>query len=147
MNRVGGVLLGALTIVAAYVAAFIPHAALVSAWLLCFGLALLLPSLLFLAMTPDSSSGRRGRVAIVLVLAVVLLGGLGGALVPATENDRALLFGLPRRTALLLYGVGLLPGLVFGVAYAIGFNRLVLDRDRLEALRKEMAPDRNPDRG
>ena len=143
MMRVAAVLLGAVAVVAAYALAFLPGGSAAAPWVLCGGMAVLLPSLLWLGIAPGSRSGRRARLAIVIVLGVVLLGGLGGALLPAGAGDQVLFLGLPRRAALLIYGVGLLPGLGFGVVYAIGFDRLVLDRSRLEELRKELTQDRD----
>ncbi len=142
--RLAAILLGAMLVLAGYGFAFFQNASPVAPWLLACGIAMLLASLVWLGIATESLAGRRGRRAIVLALFLVLMGGLGGALLPSGAQE-GLILGLPRRAALLLYGVGLAPGLLFGVAFAAGFDRLVLDRARLETLRKEIAQGRNPD--
>lgn len=144
MMRLAAVVLGAMLVLAGYGFAFFPSVSPVAPWLLVCGIAMLLASLLWLGIATESLAGGRGRMAIVLGLFLVLMGGLGGALLPGVAQDR-LILGLPRRAALLLYGVGLAPGLLFGLAFAAGFDRLVLDRAGLETLRKEIARGRDPD--
>ncbi len=131
-------------VVAAYLAAFFPWSTGAAPWLLCLGMAVLLPSLLWLGVVPTTLRGYRVRVVLVLTLFLVLLAGLGGALLPGSPGDEALVLGLPRRAAWLLYGVGLFPGLLLGIIYAIGFRRLVLDPARLEALRRELNTRTDP---
>jgi hypothetical protein len=47
--------------------------------------------------------------------------------------------GLPRRAAILVYGIGLLPALVLPICYALGFESAVLSGADLEKLRSELA--------
>ena len=102
-----------------------------SPWLLWAGICILLPSLLWLAL-------RRG-LGLAILLGVILAVGLGGALGLGPEPpDAPLILGLPRRAALLIYWVGLLPGLTVGVLFAIGFERLVMSRERLSELRDRL---------
>ncbi|MBA2239290.1 MAG: hypothetical protein H0W24_11405, partial [Lysobacter sp.] len=46
-----------------------------------------------------------------------------------------LLFGLPQRAAIIVYGVGLLPTLVLPVAYALTFEAQTLRDEDLERVR------------
>ena len=74
-------------------------------------------------------AARRGRLAPVAAVAcaltfVLVTGSFGAALLlPAAEGaGGALLLGLPRRTALVLYGVGVLPLLALPLAFAWTFE-------------------------
>jgi hypothetical protein len=69
---------------------------------------------------------------------VLLVGGFVLALVlPST--DEPLLLGLPRRAAVVLYGVGLLPVLILPVAYAMTFDESALSEEALARLRSSRA--------
>lgn len=136
-----GAVVGALAILVAYLLAFFPAVpASVSPWLMAGGVTLLLTSLLLLG------ARRRGRRApIPLVFAIVSVGLLilacfGAALLlPAETPNATLLLGLPRRAALLVYGVGILPFLVLPVAYALSFEATVLSEAELSELRGRLA--------
>ena len=78
---------------------------------------------------------RRGRApaALGVVIAIVGLATLGGFVIalwaaPPTA-DGPLLFGLPRVTALMLGLTGLVPLVVFPLAYALLFDRHVMPRN------------------
>lgn len=124
MIRILFVILGSILIAAAYL--------LVSPGLLVGGICVLLPSLLWLAL-------RRRGLLIAILLAITLVIGLGGALALGSESpDSPLFLGLPRRVALLVYGIGLLPGVIFGILFALGFDQLVISRERLAELRDRL---------
>lgn len=85
---------------------------------------------------------RRGRIAPLLVLAFVLVlvvvtGSFWLALgLPADEGaGGALLLGLPRRTAIVLIGVGLLPMGVLPLLYAWSFDAGILSDDDVARIR------------
>ena len=85
-----------------------------------------------------SRGGRIGRVAMPLLLAwLILVLGFGLALALPAETAAApqLVMGLPRRTALILYGVGLLPLLAMPLAYALTFDDTTLSDEHLQQLR------------
>jgi fatty acid desaturase len=105
-----------------------------------------------LAATMVLGAARRGRVsgqllaafvgvAVLLAAAFALALGLpagagGGAL------GEPLLLGLPRRAAVVVYGVGLLPVFVLPVVYALTFDAQTLraeDLERVRALAAERA--------
>jgi hypothetical protein len=98
-----------------------------------------------LAATMALGAARRGRVATPLLVAfggvaLVLAAAFGLALaLPAGVGGGALgeplLLGLPRRAAIVVYGVGLLPVLVLPVVYALTFDAQTLRADDLEAVR------------
>ena len=76
-----------------------------------------------------------GRLMLPFVLMVLILGG-GFIAVFALPADlgsaEPLLLGLPRRAAVVLYVIGLLPILVFPVAYALTFSDQTLRPEDLE---------------
>jgi hypothetical protein len=124
MTRIVPVVLGSIVTAAAYL--------VVSPGMLAAGICLLLPSLLWLAL-------RKRGIVVAILLVLILAIGLGGALVLGPESPAApLILGLPRRAALLIYGIGLLPGIVLGVLFAIGFDRLVVSPERLSELRDKL---------
>lgn len=70
-------------------------------------------------------AGRLSRWAVLAagVVAVLLLGGLAAALLlPAETPDGPLWLGLPRRAAILLLGIGLLPAIILPACYALDFR-------------------------
>lgn len=123
-----------------YLAAFLPGGAPAWApWLLAVGTALALAAVTLLGA---ERPGRRSRLVRLACLATFLLvaGGFGLALLlPAETTADPLWLGLPRRAAILLYGIGLLPVLVLPVTYAVTFDRATLDDDRLGTLRARVA--------
>lgn len=134
-------MVGALAIGLAYATAFLPAPASAGApWLMISGIALLLLSLILLA-TRRSGRGRPlefwlGMGFLFLVLAV----GFGGALLLSPEVAGArLLLGLPRRSALLVYGIGVVPALVLPLVYALSFEATVLSEADLRELRARLA--------
>jgi len=60
-------------------------------------------------------------------------------LLPGEGAGSPLWLGLPRRAALLVYGIGLLPAFVLPLCYALSFDAAVLSRAELDRLRSELA--------
>jgi hypothetical protein len=139
---------GTAAVLVAYGAAWLPGGAPPwGSWAMVVGVALLLPGTLLLGAL------RRGRnttrlVLIAAALGVLLVVALGAALLlPAGGADEPIILGLPRRAAVIIYGVGLLPILVLPWAFARDFRDFGLDEARLDELRREcarVAPDRVP---
>ena len=139
---------GTAAVLVAYGAAWLPGGApRWASWAMVMGVVLLVPGTLLLGTL------RRGRnstrlVVVATALGLLLLVAFGSALLlPATGADEALLLGLPRRAAIIIYGVGLVPILFLPWAFARDFRDVGLDAARLEALRREcarVAPGRVP---
>jgi hypothetical protein len=133
-----------------YAAAFLPGGAPRWApWLLALAVPAMMVAMMVLgAVRP----GRRlGGLALPLALTFVLVAG-GLALALALPPERAgdpLWLGLPRRAAVLIYGVGLLPMLVLPIAYARTFDSHTLSEADLAEVRarcRELA-EREAERG
>jgi hypothetical protein len=73
--------------------------------------------------------GGVGRLALPFTfIYVLLLAGFGAALAlpPETGADTVLWLGLPRRAAIVLYGIGILPLFLLPLAYAFTFDSMTL---------------------
>ncbi|MBW7935359.1 MAG: hypothetical protein H3C62_17480 [Gemmatimonadaceae bacterium] len=134
-----------LAVAAAYAAAFLPGGAPPwAAWCIAIGSGGMLSSTMALGAT------RRGRLRPIALLAcvltfVVVSGAFGAALwMPPAEGANArLLFGLPLRTAIVLYGVGIVPLLFLPIVYAVSFDADTLNDEDLERVRRAAA-ERKP---
>jgi hypothetical protein len=143
---VRGLLVAALLIAAGYAAAFGgPAGSHAGAWLLAAGNALLVPCAMGLG------APLRGRLGNVLALALaacglVIFAAIGMALIIRTPESAAtaLTLGFPRRTAIVLLGVGVLPMVLLPALFALTFDTGVFHADRLAALRR-LRPAHLPD--
>jgi hypothetical protein len=85
-------------------------------------------------------AGRRnaglGGLAVPFLATFLLVGGgfVLALVLPAAGEP--LIFGLPRRAAVVLYGIGLLPLVVLPVAYALTFDEMTLSEEDLERVRR-----------
>ena len=75
-----------------------------------------------------------GRLVVPFVLMTVMIGAGFVAVfaLPELGASEPLLLGLPRRAAIVLYGIGLLPTLVLPLAYALTFADQTLRPEDLE---------------
>lgn len=134
-------------IAVAYGAAFLPGGAPSWAPLL---LAIGSVGTMFSAMVLGATRpGRRlGPLAVVLALGFVLIAGgfVLALLLPPETPASPLWLGLPRRAAILIYGIGLLPVLLLPLAYAATFDRVTLSDEDLARFRERLAQARADDR-
>ena len=142
------VLVGAiLAIAAGYASAFKTGGAPGWApWLLALGIPGALGAIMVLGATRGSKGIGRLKLPFLFVF-VVLASGFCLALgLPAETADSTLWLGLPRRAAIVIYGIGLLPIVVLPVAYALTFDTQTLsqsDIDRVRELAKEISDARS----
>ena len=124
-----------------------------ASWALALGLATCMTSITLLGVTAGArarSGGAPLTIVVTSLLAVwVLMAvcfGLALVLAPESGAEPRLLLGLPRRAAILIYGIGFLPVLVLPFAYAFTFDALTLPPEELERIRaaaqraRDMAP-------
>lgn len=145
------IVLGVACVLVAYAGAWSPGGAPGwASWAMVAGVALLLPGTLLLGALRPGRDARR-LVAMALLLGLLLLTAFGAALLlPTSAADEPLLLGLPRRAAIVIYGIGLLPMLLLPWAFARDFRDFGLDAERLERIRRECArlqQEQRPDGG
>jgi hypothetical protein len=111
-----------------------------AAWVLATAVPLALVAVMVLG------AARAGRLPVRLALAFALVGLMlaGGfvlalALPAGLGAAEPLLLGLPRRAAIVVYGVGLLPVFVLPAAYALTFEAQTLRPEDLDRVRAAAA--------
>ena len=136
-----GLALGVLAIALSYGAALMPGRAVILApWLMVAGIAVVLLSLIVLGVRRPGRRLPKAVFAAMGLLLLVVAGGFTAALLlPGKGTGSPLWLGLPRRAALLVYGIGVVPALVLPICYAWSFESAVLNRADLEKLRSELA--------
>lgn len=135
-----GVVGGLLAQAAAYLVAMTsgPDAAAIP-WLAMIGIAATLSGTLVIGALRHGRISPNAALA-AIVLLVVPLGAFAAALLlPAETATGPLLFGLPRRAAIVLFGIGVLPLFILPFAYARDTTAESLSAESLAALRDEAA--------
>jgi hypothetical protein len=114
-----------------------------AAWSACYGTSATLAGVLVLGAARQGRLSLPATIAAVALFTIPFLGfGLAIAL-PAGAAAEPLLLGLPRRAAIVLLGVGVLPVAILPVAYARDAGA-GLDDAALAAIRDEGARLREP---
>ena len=144
MKRQTGIvlfLLAAILIGAGYAACFLPGGPPAWAtWLFALGTAtILIAAMMFGALPDGGAAGRRLALPLALTWLFVFGAFAGALLFPAETAVDGLWLGLPRRAALILYGIGLLPMFVLPIAYAVTFDDLTLRDDDIQRVRDAAA--------
>lgn len=107
------------------------------AWLAMIGIAASLSGTLVIGALRNDRLSRPAVLAAIVLLLVPLVAFGGALLLPAESAAGPLMLGLPRRAALVLLGVGVLPLFILPFAYAHDTNSAPLDAEALTALRAE----------
>ncbi len=137
--------IGVCGIAIAYAAAFFPApVARVGPWVM----AVAVPACMFATMVLGAVRAGRGigllAVPFVVVFVLVSGGFLLALWLPAETADTPLWLGLPRRAAVILFGVGLLPLFMLPVVYAFTFDALTLTDDDIARVRAARLPGARP---
>jgi hypothetical protein len=134
----GAIVSSALAIGVAYASAFLPgDTPAWGPWLLAMGTSTIVVAAMTLGAVKSGKAGARVLVLPFLFTLLVLAGGFALALL-LTDPDPAhpvLWLGLPRRAAIVLYGIGLLPLLVLPLVYAHTFERMTLTPEDWQRVR------------
>lgn len=134
--------LGVTGIAVSYVSAFLPlNIAGFGPWLMAITMPITMFAVLVLGAV---RAGRKlGSLAwpFALVFVLVVGGFLVALVLPPDAVDAPLWFGLPRRAAVILYGVGLLPLFVLPIVYAVTFDALTLTDDDIARVRAARLPE------
>lgn len=108
------------------------------------GNSTLLVAMMALGARRSQTSLRSLRLPLA-VTCLILIGCFGLALsLPPESAGETLWLGLPRRAALVLYGVGLLPAAILPLAYARTFEALTLRPADLERIRAVSSRAKGP---
>lgn len=94
-----------------------------TSWCAAVGLTLAMTGTLVLGARRGGRLTRWGWLAAATVAGVLLAGFAAALTLPAESATGPLWLGLPRRAAIVLLGVGLLPVLVLPLCYALDFGR------------------------
>lgn len=101
---------------------------------LATAVAMLATMVLGAARAGRRNAGLGGLAGPFLVTFLLVSGGFSLALILPAAGE-PLVLGLPRRAAVVLYGIGLLPLFVLPVAYALTFEEMTLSEEDLERVR------------
>lgn len=110
----GGLVLQALT----YLLAFATPGIAIIPWLSAIGIAATLTGTLILGAARAGRLSRPAWVAAATLFTVLVVAFIAVTLLPAETADGPLWLGLPRRAAIVLLGVGVLPMPILAWAYA-----------------------------
>ncbi len=135
-----GLVGGLLAQLAAYVIAMVvepEHAGV--AWLAVVGISTSLSGTLVIGTVRNNALTRPAMLAAWVLLLVPLLAFGAALMLPVESLPDPLVLGLPRRAALVLLVVGVLPLFVLPLAYASDSSNDPLDAEALRALRTEAA--------
>ena len=134
----GLIVASAIAIGLAYSSAFLPGGTPAwGPWLLAVGTATILVAAIVLGAAKSGKAGAAALAGPLLFTYAVIVGSFALALL-LTDPDPShpvLWLGLPRRAAIVLYGIGLLPMLVLPLAYALTFERMTLTPEDWQRVR------------
>jgi hypothetical protein len=135
---IAALVLSCTAIAGAYTLAFLPGGGPPwAAWGLALGSAGVLASMIALGAARRGRVRALGLIASVLTFLVVSGAFAAALLLPANEGPgMPLVLGFPLRTAIVLYGVGIVPMLFLPIAYAASFDTDTLSDDDLERVRR-----------
>jgi amino acid transporter len=136
---IAALMLSTLGIAAVYLSAFLPGGAPpAAAPVMIISLATMMIAMMVLGAMRNGHLGRRLSLSLAGAWLILVVGFLAALYLPAeSASHMRLFFGLPLRSAIVLYGVGLLPLVAMPIAYALTFDDATLSAQDLERLRGE----------
>lgn len=106
-------------------------------WLLALGIPVSIGAIMVLGAARGQTGIGPLTIPFILVVGILAIGFCAALGLPTSESATSPLWlGLPRRAAVIIYGVGLLPIIVLPVAYAITFGTQTLTADDVERVRQ-----------
>lgn len=139
-----GVVLGTIGIAVAYCSAFgPPKVAAAGPWIMALALPVMMVALMAFGAV---RAGRTiGTLALPFAVVIVLMAGgfLAALALPPDRANGVYWLGLPRRAAIIVYGVGLLPMFVLPLVYAFTFDALTLGDADLARIREQRVASRD----
>jgi hypothetical protein len=128
-------LLSIIAVAIGYGGAFTAGAATWAPWVLAIAIPASLGSIMALGATRGRTGLGRLLAPLAFVFAILALGFCFALALPAETSSSPLWLGLPRRAAIIVYGIGLLPIIVLPVAYAMTFDIQTLNPNDIERVR------------
>ncbi|HXG71648.1 MAG TPA: hypothetical protein VNJ04_13660, partial [Gemmatimonadaceae bacterium] len=99
-------------------------------WVLSVATSLAMISVMTVgAVRTGKANGGLGRLIVPFAIVLVILLGAFTLALTLPAAGEPLLLGLPRRAAIVLYGIGLLPLFILPAAYALTFDEMTLTED------------------
>lgn len=138
-----GIVLGTVGIAVAYGSAFGPPAvAAAGPWIMAVALPVMMVALM--AFGAVRAGQPMGALAAPFAIVIVLMAGgfLAALALPPDRANGAYWLGLPRRAAVIVYGVGLLPMFLLPLVYASTFDALTLGDADIERIRAQRVTTR-----
>ena len=132
----GALVVSSLLVAVAYVAAIASRGVPSWApWALMFGTSTIM--LATMVLGASRARGGIGKLAIPfgVIFAILIAGFSAALLMPAESAATTLWLGLPPRTAVVLYGIGVFPLFLLPIAYALTFETLTLSDTDLARVR------------
>jgi undecaprenyl pyrophosphate phosphatase UppP len=114
-------------------------------WVFAGSTVVMLSALMLLGARRRDRSQRRAQAAVATVAAILLVGFFHALSAPGVRAGAPLVLGLPLASAIIVYGVGLLPLMVLPLVYALTFDRTILSAEDLQRVRR-IPPSTVPDR-
>lgn len=115
-----------------------------AAWAIALSTALsMLATMVLGAARRGKRNGGLGGLALPLVVTFLLIAGGFALALGLPAAGEPLVLGLPRRAAIVLYGIGLLPLFILPVAYALTFDEMTLSEEDLKRVRQAVAAAQN----
>lgn len=133
---IGATIFATCCIALAYGSAFIDGGTRWGAWFMVIGLATMVVSLMVLGAARRGGGVRRIAFPLAFTFVVIVIGFAAALVLPAESVGGRLVLGLPVRSAIVLYGIGLLPMVVLPLTYALTFDEMTLSAEDLARVRE-----------
>lgn len=134
IGLVGGLLFQAIS----YLSAFLP-AFSIPAWFTPLGVASVLTGTLILGASRGGRLSHTAALSAIAMFVILMVCLVAASVLPIEDATGPLWLGMPRRAAIVLIGVGVVPMLVLTLAYARDQRDHALDAGALDRLRRECA--------
>lgn len=128
-------LLSIIAVAIGYGGAFTAGATTWAPWVLAIAIPASLGSIMALGATRGRTGLGRLLAPLAFVFLILALGFCAALALPAETSSSPLWLGLPRRAAIIVYGIGLLPIVVLPIAYAMTFDVQTLNPNDIERVR------------
>ena len=128
-------LLSIVAVAIGYAGAFTAGATTWAPWVLAIAIPASLGSIMALGATRGRAGLGKLVGPLIFVFLLLAVGFCIALALPEESSESPLWLGLPRRAAIIVYGIGLLPIIVLPIAYAMTFDVQTLNPNDIERVR------------